>query len=176
MALLRQEAGAGEADMTVSVRPAATRDAARIVEMARALTDYEAQASRTDARCALTENDLMRHCFSGPPLIHALVAEHEETLCGYVVYYRIFDTEAAAVGLWMADLFVEPSARGRGIGRALLAALAAACKEHGAHFVGWQVVEENRDAQAFYDRYGIRDPCLSYWCDLDRFVKRLSDS
>ena len=161
--------------MTVKVRPAVASDAARIVEMAHALTDYEAKASKTDARCALTESDLMRHCFSDPPLIHALVAEDDMALCGYAIYYRIYDTEAAAVGLWMADLFVEPARRGRGIGRVLLAALADAGKALGTSFVGWQVMEENSVAQAFYDRYGERDPCLSYWCELDCFVQRLSD-
>ena len=162
--------------MTVSLRPAVPSDAARIVEMARALTGYEAGLSDGAARCALSEEDLARHCFAEPPLIHALVAEDETALCGYLIYYRIFDTEAAAVGLWMADLYVEPAARGQGIGRALLAALADACEARGAGFVAWQVMAENRSAQAFYDRYGERDPCLSYWCKVDRFARQLSVS
>ena len=160
--------------MTVTVRPGLAGDAARIVEMAHALTDYEAQATGTKAQCALTEDELMRHCFSKSPLIHALVAEADDALCGYAIYYRIYDTEAAAVGLWMADLFVEPAARGRGIARALLAALAEAGKAQGASFIGWQVMEGNRAAQGFYDRFGERDPCLSYWCKMDSFTRRVS--
>jgi len=162
--------------MTLNVRPAVLGDATRIVEMARALTDYEAGLTESAARCALSEGDLARHCFAEPPLIHALVADDEGALYGYVIYYRIFDTETAAVGLWMADLFVEPAVRGQGVGRALLAVLADACEEHAASIVGWQVMAENTAAQAFYDRYGERDPALSYWCDVERFEKRLSDA
>ena len=160
--------------MTVIVRPGRAGDAARIVEMAHALTDYEARATGAKAQCALTEDELKRRCFSESPLIHALVAEAEGALCGYAIYYRIYDTEAAAVGLWMADLFVEPASRGHGIGRALLAALAEAGKVQGASFIGWQVMEGNTATQGFYDRFGERDPCLSYWCKMDSFTRRVS--
>ena len=160
--------------MTLTVRPAEPRDAPRIVEMARALTAHEIEIDGDRARrCALSEAHLARYCFCDAPLLHALIAERDGLADGYLLYHLAFDCETATVGLWMADLYVEPALRGQGAGRALMAALAAAAQRHEAAWVAWQVMRDNAAAQAFYDRFGERDPDLSYWCSLDALDKRL---
>ena len=162
--------------MTPTIRRAQRGDLAQIVAMAKVLTDHENRLPGADevAICALTEEVLARHCFGKAPLVRALVAETEDGLAGYLLYLLTFDSMAAAVGLWMADLYVAPEARRGGVGRALLRALAAACTEHDATWLAWQVKPQNSTAQAFYDRFGERDPDLSYWSSLVDFKQQLT--
>lgn len=143
--------------------------------MAAALTAYEAELAGDDRRrSALTEAHLARYCFCEAPLIHALIAEADGQAVGYILYHRAFDSETATVGLWMGDLYVEPATRRRGAGRALLAALAEAARGHEAAWIAWQVIPENTAAQAFYDRYGKRDPDPVYWTCLTSLDERLT--
>ena len=162
--------------MPVTVRPAEPRDAPRIVAMAQALTRFEAALVGDDRRrCKLTEAHLARYCFGTAPLIRALIAEADGQAVGYALYYPTFDSETATAGLWMADLYVEPAARRAGTGRALMAALLRAARGHDAAWIAWQVMRENAVAQAFYDRYGERDPDPVYWTYLTTLDERLAD-
>ena len=162
--------------MTITARRAERRDLADLVALARALTDYENRLPEVDElkTFGLTEETLARHCFGPAPLVHALVAEAEDKLVGQLLYCLAFDSNAGAVGIWISDFYVAPAARRGGVGRALLRALAAACPEHDAEWIAWQVKRSNRAAQAFYDRYGARDPDLSYWSSLADLERRLA--
>ena len=100
----------------VRIRPAAIEDAPRIVEMARALTDYE-NALTGGTRYAgfgLTVDTIERLCFGARPLCYGLIAEVDGAAVGYILYQLTFDTTSGNVGLWMADLYVEAAHRGRG--------------------------------------------------------------
>ncbi|MGF1607816.1 MAG: GNAT family N-acetyltransferase [Kiloniellales bacterium] len=161
--------------MPVIVRPAEARDAAQLVEMAAALTAFEADlVGDVSRRSALTEAHLARYCFCAAPLIHALIAESGGQAVGYILFHRAFDSETATAGLWMDDLYVEPQARRAGAGRALLAALARAARDHDAAWIAWQVMQQNSAAQAFYDRYGTRDSDPVYWTYLTTLEERLA--
>jgi ribosomal protein S18 acetylase RimI-like enzyme len=76
------------------------------------------------------------------------------------MFHPAYNSDVAARELWLVDLFAEPAVRGRGVGRALLAAVAAQAVRRGAASVSWGVRSTNVAARAFYERIGAREDDL----------------
>ncbi len=70
------------------------------------------------------------------------------------IWYRTYSTWTGTPGIHLEDLFVQPAARGRGLGRDLLAALAAIAVARGYRRVEWAVLDWNEPAIAFYRSLG----------------------
>lgn len=69
------------------------------------------------------------------------------------VYWSWSTLRGGRIGV-MNDLFVDPSARGRRVGEALIAACLGAVRARGAKHLTWQTALDNHTAQALYDRIG----------------------
>lgn len=92
-----------------------------------------------------------------------LGARSEGRLVGYACLYWHFSSLAACESVLMNDLFVAESARGEGVGRALIEATAEVARERGAPFVEWSTAPDNRTAQRLYDSTGAeRTEWFSY--------------
>jgi GNAT superfamily N-acetyltransferase len=84
-------------------------------------------------------------------------------LLGYACLYWHLSSLAATETVLMNDLFVPETARGKGVGRALIEAGAAVARERGAHSLEWTTAPDNTRAQALYDSTGAtRETWLSY--------------
>jgi GNAT superfamily N-acetyltransferase len=83
-----------------------------------------------------------------------LVAELAGAVVGYALFSPSYNTDVAARSMWLHDLFVAPAARGRGIGRALMAAVAEETVRAGCGWLEWGVHAANADALEFYRRLG----------------------
>ncbi|HEX6228629.1 MAG TPA: GNAT family N-acetyltransferase, partial [Solirubrobacterales bacterium] len=77
-----------------------------------------------------------------------------ERLVGYACLYWHFSSLVPAETVLMNDLYVDPSLRGEGIGRALIEASAAVARERGAHSLEWSTAPDNATAQRLYDSTG----------------------
>jgi GNAT superfamily N-acetyltransferase len=73
---------------------------------------------------------------------------------GFALFFHNFSTFLCKPGLYLEDLYVQPAARGTGLGRRLLQRLAAIAVERGCGRFEWSVLDWNVDAQAFYTRMG----------------------
>lgn len=73
---------------------------------------------------------------------------------GYACLYWTFSSTRAVETVLMNDLFVAESARGQGVGRALIEASAAVARERGAPVLEWSTAPDNHRAQALYDSTG----------------------
>jgi GNAT superfamily N-acetyltransferase len=73
---------------------------------------------------------------------------------GFALYYPAFSTFDGCPRLYLEDLYVAPEARGRGHGRALLAALAEIAVARGWRRMEWSVLDWNESAIAFYAGLG----------------------
>ncbi len=92
-----------------------------------------------------------------------LGARHDGRLVGYACLYWHFSSLEACESVLMNDLFVEESARGRGVGRALIEATADVARERGVPFVEWSTAPDNHTAQRLYDSTGTqRSEWFSY--------------
>jgi GNAT superfamily N-acetyltransferase len=76
---------------------------------------------------------------------------------GYAVFFRSYDTEHAAKGFYLQDLYIVPEARGQGIGRALMTAVARACLADDGCYLFWNAREGNMNGRAFYRAIGARE-------------------
>jgi ribosomal protein S18 acetylase RimI-like enzyme len=83
-----------------------------------------------------------------------VLAEAGGTAIGYATGHATYETAHAEWGIYVGDLYVHPAHRRQGIGRALLARLAAAGRARGARHLWLTAREENLAAHAFYRRLG----------------------
>ncbi|MDX1540843.1 MAG: GNAT family N-acetyltransferase [Geminicoccaceae bacterium] len=138
------------------VRPARPDDAAAISAVIR-------QFSREDGYDSpITAAGLEELAFGISPRVRVILAEQGQTLAGYVLYYPSFDTDHAARGFYLQDVYVRPEARGQGIGRALMAAAARRCLEDGGLYLFWNALETNNAGRAFYRAIGaVEEPVVT---------------
>lgn len=66
----------------------------------------------------------------------------------YLFHASVWDKRVC----YLQDLFVAPEARGRGVARALIEAVAADARKRGAARYYWQTREQNATARALYDK------------------------
>lgn len=136
----------------IEVRAATPADAATIVAFAKALSLEEGCPAP-----ALQAQDVLAEGFGARPRFRALLAEQDGRPVGYALFYPSYDTDHAARGLYLQDLYVAPEARRRGVGRALMAAVARACQAEGGCYLFWNAQPRNRAGRAFYRAIGARE-------------------
>ncbi|MFC3688735.1 GNAT family N-acetyltransferase [Aquipuribacter hungaricus] len=136
--------------MSPTVRPARPDDIPAVHRLVRALAAYEREPDAVEA----SADDLVAALFAPHPLVHCLVAEHEGAVVGTAVWFVSFSTWRGRHGIWLEDLVVDEAARGQGVGRALLQALAAECVRRGWTRLEWSVLDWNTPAQGFYRALG----------------------
>jgi GNAT superfamily N-acetyltransferase len=134
----------------LSIREARQEDAALIVQFIRDLAEYE----REPQAAVVTEEDIIRDGFSADRKFWVLIAEWSDEPVGFAFYFFNYSTWIGRPGLYLEDLFVRPEARGKGIGKALLAKLAQIAVEKGCYGMRWQVLDWNQPAIDFYDSLG----------------------
>ena len=94
--------------------------------------------------------------------MHALVAERDDELIGVAHYLFQRSTWLINSQCYLQDLYVSEAVRGSGVGRALIAAVAAAAKEAGAARVYWNTHETNAVARRLYDAVAVRTGFIQY--------------
>jgi GNAT superfamily N-acetyltransferase len=131
------------------IRPARREDAARLLGLIRELAEYERLADQVVG----TEELLVGSLFERR-VAEALLAEADGEEVGYAVFFPTFSTFECRPGLWVEDIFVRPQLRRSGIGRAILAEIAAIALDRGCARLEWMALEWNEPALRFYDGLG----------------------
>ncbi len=101
-----------------------------------------------------TESGLREVLFGAKRSAEVLLALEEGEPVGFAVYFYSFSTWLGRPGLYLEDLFVRPTARGKGYGRALLERLAQIAQERGCGRMEWAVLDWNDPAIQFYKKLG----------------------
>lgn len=136
----------------MTVRLATPEDAAAIAAMLARLADETGDG----ARFASTPETIVVHGFGAAALFGTFLAEHAGRPAGVAVFVRHFSTTRGAPGVYVQDLWTSPEARGRGLGAALLAAVAAHARDTwGARYLALTTHGHNDKARAFYGRFGF---------------------
>ncbi len=97
--------------------------------------------------------------------VHAVVAARDGALIGFSHYLFQRSTWLVNPRCYLQDLYVAPAARGGGVGRALIGAVAAAAKAAGAANVYWNTHETNATARRLYDTLAKRTGFIQYRID-----------
>jgi GNAT superfamily N-acetyltransferase len=145
-----------------SIRPAEPDDVPAILGLVHELAVYEKEPNAVEA----TEAHFTAALFPQDrvPTAFAHVAVVDGTVVGMAIWYVTFSTWLGRGGIWLEDLFVSPEHRGSGLGKAMLATLAAVCAERGYGRLEWWVLKWNTPSIGFYDSIGGQpmDEWLTY--------------
>ncbi|MFE1438286.1 GNAT family N-acetyltransferase [Streptomyces sp. NPDC058739] len=134
------------------IRNATPDDIPVIHTLVRELAEYEKAPDEARA----TREQIHEALFGERPAAYAHIAEDDETgePVGFALWFLNFSTWRGTHGIYLEDLFVRPTARGAGHGRALLTELARVCVERGYQRLEWSVLNWNEPAIGFYRSLG----------------------
>jgi ribosomal protein S18 acetylase RimI-like enzyme len=135
----------------IVIRPATAADVGTIVALIRELAIYEKEPLTT---VKATEADILRDGFGPAPRFECLLVEADGRAAGFALYYHNYSTWEGRAGIYVEDIFVSEWARGRNIGRRLLAAISALAEARGCTRVDLSVLHWN-PARGFYERLGL---------------------
>jgi GNAT superfamily N-acetyltransferase len=133
-------------------RRAVRADVPEILRLIKALAEYE----KLSGDVVATEAALAQTLFGDRPAAEVLLAEEGGRAVGFALFFQNYSTFLARPGIYLEDLFVEPALRGRGIGKALLQAVARLAVERGCGRFEWAVLDWNAPAIGFYESLGAR--------------------
>ena len=141
---------------SIVLRTATAGDVGILFQLIRELAIYE---KAPDAVVA-SEADLLRHGFGAEPRFEALIAFVDERPAGFALFFPNFSTWLGRPGLYLEDIFVADWARKLGVGRRLMARVAAIAVERQSGRLDFSVLHWN-PARQFYHRLGIEP--LAEW-------------
>jgi GNAT superfamily N-acetyltransferase len=133
--------------MPITVRPLLSEDRAAWEVLARGYKEFYATPT-TEAEYSTVWNRLLAH--DG---VHSLGAFTEGELVG-IAHYLFHTSVWAQTSCYLQDLFTSPEARGKGVARALIEAVAAQARARGAARYYWHTQEHNAVARVLYDKVG----------------------
>jgi GNAT superfamily N-acetyltransferase len=136
--------------VSLAIAPAAPGDAGLILELIHELAEYEKLSHVVTA----TEDDLARTLFGSAPSAEVRIARWNGEPAGFALFFPNYSTFLGKPGLYLEDLFVRPTFRGRGVGRALLRELATLAVARGCGRMEWWVLDWNEPAVGFYRKLG----------------------
>ncbi|MET4386574.1 GNAT superfamily N-acetyltransferase [Bradyrhizobium sp. F1.4.3] len=136
--------------MSLNIRRARSGEAGLVLSFIRELAAYEKLSHEVEATEAMIGDAL----FGVDPRLYCAIAEWDGEPVGFAVWFVNFSTFSGRHGLYLEDLFVRPSHRGRGLGKALLVYLAQECVENGWSRLQWAVLDWNAPSIAFYKSLG----------------------
>lgn len=138
--------------MPLTIRPATTADLLLVASLIRALAEYENLAHEV----RFDEAVLREKLFGSRPYAEVLIGEVDGVPQGFALFFHNFSTFEGKPGIYLEDLFVQPEARGSGLGKALLSHLAALAVERDCARLEWSVLDWNEPAIGFYKSLGAK--------------------
>jgi GNAT superfamily N-acetyltransferase len=139
----------------LTIRAATREDVPALVGFIRELAEYE----KLLHECHASEASLAEHLFpppGRPAFAEALVACEDRVPVGFALYFHNYSTFLTRPGIYLEDLYVQPSQRGRGVGKALLTRLAQVATDRGCGRLEWSVLDWNSPSIAFYESLGAK--------------------
>jgi GNAT superfamily N-acetyltransferase len=136
--------------MTLAIRSATAADTDLIIKFIMDLAIYE----KLEHEAKASPDDIARDLFGENPKVFCDIAEWDGRPAGFALWFYTYSTFQGRHGIWLEDLFVDPSLRGKGIGKALLVHLARRCVAENLGRLEWWVLDWNEPSIAFYKSQG----------------------
>ncbi len=136
----------------LNIRATTQADIPLMLQFIRDLAEYE----RAPESAVATADDLLRDGWGPEPKFRCLIAEWDGEPAGFALFFFNYSTWQGRPGLYLEDLFVRPSYRGKGIGKALLVHLAQVAVRENCGRFQWTVLDWNEPAIRFYESLGAK--------------------
>ncbi len=137
---------------SISIRQATPADTAQIRQFILELAIYEKAEHEMEA----SEADLHKTLFEEGATAHCVICEYDRKPIGFAVYFYNYSTWQGKNGLYLEDLYVSPTSRGLGAGKALLQYLAKTAVDNNCGRFEWSVLDWNTPAIDFYESLGAK--------------------
>ncbi|MFG1791464.1 GNAT family N-acetyltransferase [Nocardia sp. NPDC049149] len=146
--------------MTAELRRAVPADVPGLVDLIHDLAEYE----KASDECTVTAAQLETALFGPAAKVFAHVVAEGDALVGCAIWFLNFSTWDGVHGIYLEDLYVKPETRGKGYGKALLAALAKEAVDNGYSRLSWAVLTWNKPSIDFYESLGaaVQDEWVGY--------------
>lgn len=118
-------------------------------------TLLEEQATHHGETLGAGVEALVKWGFGPSPLFRVILAQRGQEAMGFALYYPDFSTLRGRPGVMLQDIYVRPTARGLGLGRALLAEVMADAQDWEGSFLTLMLDRANDSARSFYARHGF---------------------
>jgi GNAT superfamily N-acetyltransferase len=154
-----------------SIRLAIPEDTEAIFSLIQGLAAFEELEDQVTG----TSEQLHEHLFGNLPHAEVFVAQHQDTIVGYTLFFTTYSSFRSQPGLYLEDVFVHPDYRRQGIGTALIAQVAREVEQRGYGRLEWSVLDWNHPAISLYEQLGAT--VLPDWriCRVsDRPLKKLA--
>lgn len=140
--------------MKVNYRSAVAADSHAVFELIRRLAVYEKLEHEVTGSEAMLKDSLFPT--SGEAKVQCRVAEVNNQLVGFALYFWTYSTFLTQPGIYLEDLFVIPEYRGKGIGKRLLSDLANEVVGKNGGRLEWSVLDWNEPSIKFYELLGAK--------------------
>lgn len=137
---------------THTISPITPNELPDLLVLIRELARFEKLEHEVEA----TPEVLHESFFGTRPAAGALLARIDGELAGYAIYFFTFSSFIGRPGIWLEDVYVRPAFRKRGLGRALIEAVAQVGKERNCGRFEWTALDWNENALEFYRGLGAR--------------------
>lgn len=120
-----------------------------------------------------TVESYAREILAADAYLSGFIARRAGTALGYTLFHPAYDSDAAERGSYMVDLYVVEEARGQGVGRALMGAVARDTQHFGGVFLWWSAKTYNQVARRFYAGVGELEREVNTWACFGEPFRRL---
>lgn len=132
----------------ITIRKGLPSDLPRVLELIKELANYE----KAPLEVENTVEEMIQDGFKENPIYFLLVAEESSIVVGIAIYYIKYSTWKGKC-VFLEDIIVTESQRGKGTGAKLFEAVIKIAKEMKVRRMEWQVLEWNEPALNFYRKY-----------------------
>lgn len=133
------------------IRMAVKEDTPLILQFIRGLAEYEGLSDQVVATEEILNNNLFVK-----KQAEVIIGEYKGKPIGFALFFHNFSTFLGKANLYLEDLFVTPSYRGLGAGKAMLACLAKIAVERDCGRLDWWCLDWNEPAIKFYKEMGAK--------------------
>jgi ribosomal protein S18 acetylase RimI-like enzyme len=155
----------------MNIRPAIPADTPGIISLMRDFAEFEKLLEYFE----ITDKRLSDILFGDEPFAKCLVAEDEDKLAAYAIFYPNFATFRGQLGIYLEDLYISPEHRGQGIGEKMLREIAKIAVARGLERIDFQVLDWNKPAIDFYVKHGaVRDDTERHFKFTDKAFRKLA--
>jgi GNAT superfamily N-acetyltransferase len=133
----------------ITIRKGAKGDLPKVLTLVKELAEYEKAADQVEN----TVEEMLQDGFGPNPVYFLLVAEENAEIIGIAIYYIKYSTWKGKC-VFLEDIIVTESQRGKGTGALLFEEVIKIAKEMKVRRLEWQVLDWNEPAIRFYKKYG----------------------